>query len=441
MSKWYTIAMNFLIRLEADSSRTGKEEIIKESLQFEFMRRIYVHAYDQFILFGILPGYVARKDDGSHFGDPSEEQFFNVLRHLRQGTLANPRDFISQCMTQWAPEAAELLWRVLNKDLRCGISVKTLNNVSPGMIFAFSPMLCHPFQSKRVRRWPVTCEWKYDGLRTVVRVTNSLNDLEVEFLSRTGRQKFATMPELTREIKLLVEGLERSGFNPPVICFDGELTRGVNFNDSSSIKSYTQVLNDVTLTVFEALRPEELAGAIQIPWSERQERLQRGIDCSHALQWVKRSFGPLSYVAHNEDEIRSYFAIVREQGGEGIIVKQGDGGYYPKRGYEWMKLKGVQTIDLEVCAAYEGEGKYAGQLGGFVVRDATGREVCRVGGGFSDDQRKEWGNDEYFAANILGQIAEIEYQDFTPDGSLRNPQFLRLRDDKTHPDMASPARS
>jgi len=110
---------------------------------------------------------------------------------------------------------------------------------------------------------------------------------------------------------------------------------------------------------------------------------------------------------------------------EGSILKNPDGHYVCDRSNDWHTVKEFYTSDYEIVSSYEGSGRNEGRLGGFEV-DVNGVRVG-VGGGYSDTQRdKFWLN----RSKMVGKIIEVKYQAITPDGSLRFPVFIRLRDDK-----------
>jgi len=101
-----------------------------------------------------------------------------------------------------------------------------------------------------------------------------------------------------------------------------------------------------------------------------------------------------------------------------------------------MKIKAEESVDLVVKGAFEGEGKYQGTLGGLLC-DFKGVEV-RVGGGYSDEERKEFWRlyqHDLKRANageplLLGTLIEVEFHEITPDGSLRHPRLSSVNNPK-----------
>jgi DNA ligase-1 len=103
-------------------------------------------------------------------------------------------------------------------------------------------------------------------------------------------------------------------------------------------------------------------------------------------------------------------------------VKRPDGGYHFKKHLDWMKVKPLETVDLEITGVREGTGKYKGMLGALEMK-YKGQDV-RAGTGFSDKERKEFWKHQ---KKIIGQIGEFEFMEETDDGKTRHAVFVRIR--------------
>jgi ATP-dependent DNA ligase len=136
---------------------------------------------------------------------------------------------------------------------------------------------------------------------------------------------------------------------------------------------------------------------------------------------------PILAVTSDEELIYKYFNSILELGGEGVILKNWEAGYFfGKRNANMMKIKEEVTKDLAVVGMVEGEGKYQGTLGALIVqsRDGTKHQVS----GMTDDQRERWWNSREL---IVGQVVEVKAMKELPDGQLREPRFKCIRHDKT----------
>jgi DNA ligase-1 len=102
------------------------------------------------------------------------------------------------------------------------------------------------------------------------------------------------------------------------------------------------------------------------------------------------------------EELKETFDRYVDQGLEGVIVKQLEGGYSAgKRNFEWIKLKKsmdrglIDTIDMVVVGYYYGSCRRAelgiGALLGAIYNEDENRyeAICKVGTGISDDLFKE----------------------------------------------------
>ena len=180
--------------------------------------------------------------------------------------------------------------------------------------------------------------------------------------------------------------------------------------------------NDSTLYhIFDLLTLDEWRNPVK-PYYLRRYDLENAFNNKQhqCLQLV-----PSHRISGGDDEVVKHYNFFRDTGYEGAIVKNLHGVYRFKRHTDWLKLKAVNDVDLKVESLVQGEGKYHGMLGAVIVK-YKGKRV-NVGSGWSDAERMEYWKDPNL---IMGKTIEIQFHEETPDGSLRHPRFIRIRDDK-----------
>jgi len=140
-------------------------------------------------------------------------------------------------------------------------------------------------------------------------------------------------------------------------------------------------------------------------------------------------------------------------GFEGVVAKRRDARYLPgKRSTDWLKIKGTLSDEFVVSGYTTGQGARSGAFGSLVLGqyDDNGKLIYsgNVGTGFDDrrlDDLKNRMEKLVISKSPLGNkipfetsttwvkpelVAEVKYAERTRDGILRQPVFLRLRDDK-----------
>ena len=141
------------------------------------------------------------------------------------------------------------------------------------------------------------------------------------------------------------------------------------------------------------------------------------------------------FIANSKDQLLEFYKRFLAAGFEGLMAKKPNGYYHWKRHSDWHRYKPTETIDVRVVAVYEEvsiKGVSKGTLGGVTVSIPSVKPkgdpiFCDVGGGFTKVQRQAWWADRDF---LLDKIIEVEFKCRTESGSLREPHFVRLREDK-----------
>lgn len=168
------------------------------------------------------------------------------------------------------------------------------------------------------------------------------------------------------------------------------------------------------------------------------------------LQKLLPPLGPLRYLDHVEGQGRALFASIRELGLEGIVAKERDSSYRAGRFRDWIKVRVDKTADFVVVGFTQGEGSRSG-FGALHVAQYQPEGLVyagRVGGGFSEKELTRVqallqeltiprppctgafpkGRGHTWCKPRL--VVEVRYKEITEDGLLRQPTFLRLREDK-----------
>jgi len=418
-------------KIAATSSKTGKELLVEGYLADDTFRNVVISAYDPFKTYGILPDKIEGKGTQSFTGT-IWELIYSLEDRALTGSAAESA--VAKIGAMLDPDSAELLRRILIKDLRAGFTERTVNRVSPGTIPTFDVMLAHKYEPERVKKWPVRVEPKLDG----VRVLCVANGDSITFYSRTGKE-FTSIDHMKDQVKEMVYLASLAShkttkfkkvLDDRAVVLDGEMVSG-NFNKTvGDVRRKNEAAEDAVYTVFDVLHLDNFSdiesSTIEVKFKERFEVLQFLLEHSQTPN-IK---GVGIHDASTHEEVMELYADFRAKGYEGAIVKNMDAFYYKKRNHAWMKIKNEETIDLAITGVYEGEGKYTNSLGGL---NAEGEGLtAKVGGGFSDQQRADiWKVFKENPSELIGRVIEIEFHEKTPDGSLRHPRFIRFRDDKT----------
>ncbi len=283
-------------------------------------------------------------------------------------------------------------------------------------------------------------ELKYDGYRILA----AREDGKARLIFRRGSDASDTFPEVSRAVAgLPYEGLVLDG---EVVVLDDEarpsfqrLQRRALLKRSTDIARATVDL-PATLYVFDLLAFEDF-DLRSLPLLERKRLLLK----------VLPKAGPVRYTDHVEEHGEAFYDAVSRTGLEGIMAKKADSPYRPGRSGQWLKLRVDRTGDFVVVGYTKGEGSRIGFGALHVAAYEDGRLVyCgRVGSGFDDAQLRDVGAELDSHRRVTPAcegnlpkgkehtwveprfVCEVRYKEYTGDGNLRQPVFLRFRDDKT----------
>jgi DNA ligase D-like protein (predicted ligase) len=180
--------------------------------------------------------------------------------------------------------------------------------------------------------------------------------------------------------------------------------------------------------------------------TERKERLRGAIDFAY----------PLRYSDHLEEDGELALRVACEQGLEGLIAKRAASPYVAGRSREWLKFKCVLEQEFVVLGwtdpqrsrtgigallvgyVEDGRLRFAGKVGTGFDR----RELDRLSAKLTRIERKTSPLPDTTGVQKTGVhwarpelVAQVGFGEWTPDGKLRHPRYLGLRDDKAPSDV------
>ncbi|MDH3569449.1 MAG: DNA ligase D [Gemmatimonadota bacterium] len=281
-------------------------------------------------------------------------------------------------------------------------------------------------------------ELKYDGYRLLANLEGS----EPHLRSRNGRDVTRVFPEIARALRHLP--FTRLLLDGEVVVHDdagkpsfqrlqqrGRLSRPLDVQRAAAERP-------ATLYTFDLLAFDDL-DVRPVPLAARKA----------GLRAVLPTVGPLRFADHIAEHGDAFFDEVRKLGLEGIVGKRADSPYRAGRSRQWVKIRADRTDDFVVVGYTRPKGSRTGfgalHLGAYVDGHLT--YMGRVGTGFAAQQLDDvqemlqtihrteapcspapTGRDHQWVEPEL--VCEVRYKEFTDEGVLRQPAFVRFRDDK-----------
>ena len=424
-----------LNQLASDNSRIFKENLLKIHKDDDTLKRVVSMALDPMLQFYIrkIPDYVTMPGETETL-----EWALGRLSVLstREKTGNAAIEHLRMVLSSINTNDAKVIERVIEKDLKCGVSVSTVNKIWPKLIHEYPIMLASGFDQKLVDdiTFPAVAQLKLDGMRANVVVENG----KVSVFSRNGKpvdllghfdEVFLAMAEgqdmvFDGELMVMLEDgkfMDRKGGN-------GICNKAVKGTISDREASMIHIVLYDLIDDLEAWRK----GTHKVAYRDRVTKL------SNKLKKFPNTKGSLvdGKLVSYPHEAEEYFNEVFARGEEGIILKDLQFVWEDKRSKGLIKFKGELECDMRVVGWEEGTGKNVGRLGALVIESEDGIIQTNVGTGFSDEQRAE-----FTPENTIGKIVSIIYNArIKSKGDAKErlflPRFIELREDKDKADSS-----
>ena len=248
----------------SSNSRKYKQEVLQKYKDDEVIQRYLKIAFDPYTVYGVSIKKLSK--DIQMTSDWWPSTVFELFEYLEKHNTGRDRDvFICQLALESVamndPEAANLLVKLICKDISIGCDAKTINKEIPDLIPTFSVQLANKYFDKPgyVEGKPFAITTKIDGGRIIALKENG----QVSFFTRAG-QKYEGLVDLESEMLRLM---------PDNTCLDGEITlldRG-NLSSKDAYKETMKIVrtkdkekHGIKILVFDYMSAEDFRKVIDV---------------------------------------------------------------------------------------------------------------------------------------------------------------------------------
>ena len=338
------------------------------------------------------------------------------------------------------------------EELRTGLRPARGPGDLPGAVEAPFPKTIEPMLATLASGPFASPAWvfepKLDGIRAIAMV----RDGSARLNTRRGN-------DATRQYPVLADELGAMGAGELDLVLDGEivtldeqgrpsfqkLQERMNLQRPSDIRRMEETV-PVLYYVFDLLY-ENGYSLLGVPQEQRHARLEAVMPYSERIRTVQQL---------GDDGEAAYEAVVAH-GLEGLIAKRADSRYEPgRRSRYWLKIKATNQEEFVICGYTKGQGNREKTFGALLIGyyNEAGKLAFagNVGTGFDDKKLAELkaelderrvpkhpfaetpdAKDAFWVKPEL--VAEVKFAEWTREGRLRAPVFMRLRTDKPAEDV------
>ena len=407
------------------SSTKAKQHIVKSNANNETFKKILMYAYND-MQYGVKKTTISKMEFNSD-ADYLWNNIWSMFEDLAKSNINNDLVLkISNTIGYFANEnVRDLLIRVLLKDLKIGMNVKSINKAINGLIPMFDVMKASSYDDKN------SIGFNKKASKCGYMMMIKENGIRGEIIKENGH-----IVVKSRQNKI-VEGfdeLDKAFQNmPDGYLYEGEILKVGEFNTSKEqfketdkIYSIKGKKRNLMIKLFDLIPLDKFnEGEWEIKAIERKKMLKEFVDKNnHPLV----QFADIVYQGKDINIIQKKLEEVSKDGyKEGLMVMLNDGKYEAKRTKLILKCKLFNTIDLRVVDIKESKEK-PGTMGSAIVM-YKGNTVG-VSGWKEEDKVYYYQNPQ----ELIGKIIEIKFKEVTVDKngveSLQFPNVVRIRFDK-----------
>lgn len=418
-----------LKQLSETSSTKAKEKILKDNAENLELSEIFKFAYDKVnYTYGVTSSSFLKFDETEIIECP----LFCIINKLNKREVTG-HEALRLCKRYYNGldiESRETFCRVIDRDLKVGVSVKTINKVWKNLVPKPNYCRCDVFSKKTASKivYPAYIQLKCDGTYREAYVHDGI----VEFKTRSGEPY--ENPVLAEEMKTLPDGYYTGEFTIGK-ADDPDMNRSeCNGNINSDNPDY----ENIHFTVWDYLTEDEYTLKTCRDYEKRFENLKNNIDSidSNRVHLVP------SIVVYNVESALYNVSEWMNKGLEGGVLKSAKMKFKNGTSKEQLKIK--LKVDIEVrCVGFllgtKGT-KYENQ-NKVILFETDDKKIKGQCSGMTDLMVDEvTKNPEKYIGKVLTvQFNDLSKTDNNEYYALSHPRFAEWRNDKDETDTLEKA--
>jgi len=269
-----------------------------------------------------------------------------------------------------------------------------------------------------------------DDLRLMSRNQKTMNDQYPELVAALRKQPAHDF---------IVDG--------EIVAFEGALTSFERLQNRMHVSNPSPSLVRDTPVYYYLFDLLYLNGydTTHLPLRDRKRLLKAAFSFKH----------PLRFTIHRNRAGLDFYHQACKDGWEGLIAKRADSRYLGKRSTDWLKFKCVNEQEFVIGGYTDPQGSRVG-FGALLIGCYEGGELRyagKVGTGYDDEtlerlsetlsrietKKRPFVDGDFPRKGVHWVkpelVCQVGFTEWTPDGKLRHPRFLGLRDDKDPRDV------
>lgn len=412
------LTQEFVDKSNSTNSNTDKLNVIKEYSNQPDVLKTLQYTYDTFKQYYVTSKNCKKRSDLVLPFGPYKD-IFSLLDALSSRKITGHSAIEAvNTFVEENKEYEELIWNIIDRNLKTRSTVSMINKVVPGLIPTFDVALAQAYDDKTKKKVDWNDGWyasrKLDGVRCLAVIDESGN---VNFYSRAGKE-FTTLDSLKPSIQKL--GLTNMVFDGEVCMVDesgNEDFQGI----IKQIKRKDHTIEKPFYYIFDLLTIKEFSD------KESITTLSERLETARAYVMNDDYIGVLQQILADDMVMETMMEKSKREGWEGLMLRK-DTTYKGKRSADILKVKKFYddeyiVVDLENAinrVIVDGKEVEEMMLKNVVIEHKGSR--VQVGSGFSHEQKR------YYYENpseILGKQITVQYFEETQnqhgEHSLRFP--------------------